>query len=171
MFKYLSRFQTLSTRMAMSSQSLQDILTNEPGIAAVIAEMSELIPGVPASQANLKTLLEYVVKQRQIWINDSDDIMIEIVVPTRHKKKELLVSVHSKRELWCGLKQRSYVWCNSFECTEDGLLKALFSAKQNRKRYKEEGACLDCDRSGGNEPPRKKGMPKCENCMLKAIVA
>ena len=78
----------------MSSPSLQDIVTHEPGIAAIIDQMTELIPGVLASQANLKTLLEYVVKKHQLMIADSEDICIEIVV-NKHRKKERIVRLLS----------------------------------------------------------------------------
>ena len=164
----------------MSSPSLQDILAHELGMANMIDQMSELIPGVLASKANLTTLLKYVVKAHHLRMPDSDDFSIEIVVNTYRKKKELLVSLHGKPEVWryslnvtCD-KQR-YVWSDSFECTEDGLLKAFIHVKQNRKRYREEGPCPDCDRSDETECPKKrlkaKGMPKCESCMLRAIVA
>ena len=84
----------------MSSPSLQDILAHEPGMANMIDQMSDLIPGVPASKANLTTLLEYVVKARHLRMTDSDDFSIEIVVNTYRKKKELLVSLHGKPEVW-----------------------------------------------------------------------
>ena len=158
----------------MATSALQDILAMEPGLATRIDEMTELIPGVPGSQANLKTLLEYVVKTDVIAIKDIDNIVIDIVVGERRRKKELIVSVLQKGPPRRGDLQRSYVWCESFECTEDGLLKALITAKQNRKRYREEGPCPDCDSPGGDEPLRKKlkakGMPKCEECMLRAVV-
>ena len=158
----------------MAASSLQDILATEPGLAAKIDAMTELLPGVPASQANLKTLLEYVVKTDVIAIKDIDNIVIDIVVGERRRKKELIVSVSQKGPPTRGDQEWSHVWCESFECTEDGLLKALITAKQNRKRYREEGPCPDCDRPGGDEPLRKRlkamGMPKCETCMLKAIV-
>ena len=160
----------------MAASSLQDILATEPGLAAKIDAMTELLPGVPASQANLKTLLKYVVKTDFIEMKDIDNIMIQIVVGKRRKNKILIVSVSGLQK---GPPERVdlrwlHVWSDSFECTEDGLLKALITAKQNRKRYREEGPCPDCDSPGGGAPLRKKlkakGMPKCEECMLKAIV-
>ena len=158
----------------MAASSLQDILAKEPGLAAKIDAMTELLPGVPASKQNLKTLLEYVVKTDVIAVKDIDNIMIDIVVNERRRKKELLVSVLQKGPPTRGDQEWSHVWCESFECTEDGLLKALITAKQNRKRYREEGPCPDCDSPDGNEPQRKKlrakGMPKCEECMLRAVV-
>ena len=159
----------------MAAPSLQEIFAKEPGLAAKIDAMTELLPGVPASQTNLKTLLEYVVKTDVIAIKVIDNIMIDIVVGERRRKKELIVSVIQKAPPRRGDQEWSHVWCDRFECTEDGLLKALITAKQNRKRYREEGPCPDCDSPGGSAPPRKKlkakGMPKCEECMIKAIVA
>ena len=163
----------------MSSPSLQDIVTHEPGIATIIDQMTELIPGVLASQANLKTLLEYVVKKHQLMIANSDDISIEIVVNKHRKKKELSVFFHGKREVWRfpsnrACDQRPCLSSDLFECTEDGLLKALIHVKHSKKRYREEGPCPDCDRSDETEFPKKrmkaKGMPKCEDCMFRAIV-
>ena len=70
---------------------------------------------------------------------------------------------------------RPCVCSEVFPCTEDGLLQGLLYAKQNRKRYREEGPCPDCVRSDESLRPVKKlkaqGMPKCEACMFKAIVA
>ena len=156
----------------MAAPSLQDIFAKEPGLAAKIDAMTELLPGVPASKENLKTLLEYVVKTDVIAIKVIDNIMINIVVNGRCRKKELTVSVQKEGQVWSDRTQRSCIWCDSFECTEDGLLKALITAKQNRKRYLEEGPCPDCNFPG--EPLRKKlkakGMPKCEKCMLRAVV-
>ena len=164
----------------MSSPSLQDILAHELGIANMMDQMSELIPGVPASKANLTTLLKYVVKAHHLRMTDSDDFSIEIVVNTYRKKKELLVSLHGKPEVWrhslnVACDQRPCVWSDWFECNEDGLLKALIHVKQNRKRYREEGPCPDCDRSDETESSRKrlkaKCVKKCESHMLRAIVA
>ena len=156
----------------MATPSLQDILATEPALVAKIDSMTELIPGVPASKENLKTLLEYVVKTSVIEMKDIDNVIIKIVVNGRRRKRELLVSVQKEGQVWSDRTQRSCIWCDSFECTEDGILKALITAKQNRKRYREEGPCPDCDFPG--EPLRKrlkaKGMPKCEKCMLRAIV-
>ena len=161
--------------------SLQDILATEPGLVAEIASMTELIPGVPGSKQNLKTLLGHLMKRGGFdLVGTEDHISIAILVPRYKKKKAFEVQVLGKAEVVRRadfvFNERPCVCSEVFECTEEGLLEGLLYAKQNRKRYREEGPCPDCDRrSHESHPPKKKlkamGMPKCENCMLKAIVA
>ena len=163
----------------MATPSLQDILATEPGLAARIDAMTELIPGVPASKENLKTLLEQLIKDGRFESGGSDDISIVFYVTNQNrKKKELMVKLLGKAEVIrradLEYNQRPSVCIGVFQCTEEGLLEGLLYAKQSKKRYREEGPCPDCHRPGGDEPLSKKlkamGMPKCENCMLKAIV-
>ena len=152
----------------MAAPSLQDILAKEPALVAKIDAMTELIPGVPASKENLKTLLEHVMKSSSYRLNVDDDSRITFYADNLIKT-HFLVSVFAKAE-----EGDTRICFQVFPCTEDGLLEGLIYAKQNRKRYREEGCCPDCDSPGDGEPPRKKlkakGMPKCEQCMLKAIV-
>ena len=162
----------------MATPSLQDILATEPGLAARIDAMTELIPGVPASKDNLKTLLEQLIKDGRFESGGSDDISIVFYVTKTRKKKELMVKLLGKAERIrtadFEYNQRPSVCMGVFQCNEEGLLEGLLYAKQSKKRYREEGTCPDCDRPGGDEPLRKRlkamGMPKCETCMLKAIV-
>ena len=163
----------------MATSALQDILAREPGLATRIDEMTELIPGVPASKENLKTLLAHVMKEGHCDLEGADQTSILIIVAKHKKKKEFMVKVLGKaekvRRADLEFNQRPCVCAEVFQCTEDGLLEGLLYAKQNRKRYREEGPCPDCVRSHESHPPKKKlkakGMPKCEACMLKAIVA
>ena len=163
----------------MSSPSLQDILAHKAGMANMIDQMTELIPGVPASKENLKTLLEHLMKQGSFDLGGTDETRVLLLVAKCRKKTRIEVQLLGKAEVvrWeHGVyNQRPCVCIQLFECTEDGLLEALLYAKQNRKRYREEGPCPDCVRSDESHPPKKKlkakGMPKCEACMLKAIVA
>ena len=162
----------------MATPSLQDILATEPGLAARIDAMTELIPGVPASKDNLKTLLEQLIKDGRFETGGSDDISIVFHVTKTRKKKELMVKLLGKAERIrtadLEYNQKPSVCVGVFQCNEEGLLEGLLYAKQCKKRYREEGPCPDCHRPGGDEPLRKRlkalGMPKCENCMLKAIV-
>ena len=163
----------------MAASSLQDLLATEPGLAAKIDAMTELIPGVPASKENLKTLLEHIIKDELFYLTGSDDIQIvfHVMNPTR-KKKELMVQLLGKaeriRQADLEYNQRPCVCHKVFKCTEEGLLEGLLYAKQSKKRYREEGPCPDCNRTDETQPLSKKlkamGMPKCETCMLKAIV-
>ena len=163
----------------MATSTLQDILAREPGLATRIDTMTELIAGVPASKENLKTLLEHLMKQGETALEGTDQTSILLLVAKQRKKKEIMVKVLGKaervRRAVIEFNERPCVCSEVFECTEDGLLQGLLYAKQNRKRYREEGPCPDCVRLDESQPPRKKlkaqGMPKCEACMFKAIVA
>ena len=57
----------------MATLALQDMLAVEPSLADRIDSMTELIPGVPASKQNLKTLLEHVTKERDLFLTGTDD--------------------------------------------------------------------------------------------------
>ena len=164
----------------MAASSLQDILAKEPGLAAKIDAMTELLPGVPASKENLKTLLEHLMKEGS-FASDTDETSktsILFLVQQYRGKKEFEAQVLGKVEVVRsanGVYDRQPCVCSKvFKCTEEGFLDALLYAKQNRKRYREEGPCPDCVRSHESHPPKKKlkakGMPKCEECMFKAIV-
>ena len=163
----------------MATPSLQDILATEPGLADSIDAMTELIPGVPASKENLKTLLEHLMKEGSFDLEGTDETRVLLLVAKCRKKTRIEVQLLGKAEVLRleheVYNQRPCVCIQLFECTEDGLLEALLYAKQNRKRYREEGPCPDCDRrSHESDHPKKKlkakGMPKCEGCMLGAIV-
>ena len=162
----------------MATPSLQDILAIEPGLADSIDAMTELIPGVPASKENLKTLLEQLIKDGRFESKGSDGTSIVFYVIKNRKKKDLMVKLLGNleriRTAEFEYNQRACVCLEVFKCNEEGLLEAFLYAKQSKKRYREEGTCPDCDRPGGDEPLRKRlkamGMPKCESCMLKAIV-
>ena len=159
----------------MATSTLQDILAREPGLATRIDTMTELIAGVPASKENLKTLLKHLMKKGETTLEGTDQTGILLLVAKQRKKKEIIVRVLVKTEVHGDYDSRPCVCSEVFPCTEDGLLQGLLYGKQNRKRYREEGPCPDCVRSDESQPPRKKlkaqGMPKCEACMFKAIVA
>ena len=163
----------------MAASSLQDILATEPGLAAKIDEMTELLPGVPASKQNLKTLLDHLMKRGYFDLGGNDDTSIQFHVAKLKRKKDFMVKVLGKAEVVrradFEFNERPCVCGEVFPCTEEGFLEGLLYAKQNRKRYRDEGPCLDCVRSHESHPPKKKlkakGMPKCEECMIKAIVA
>ena len=163
----------------MAASSLHDIFATEPGLSAKIDAMTELIPGVPASKQNLKTLLKHLMKRGHFDLGGNDDTSIEFHVANLKKKKDFMVKVLGKAEVVrrrdFEFNERPCVCGEVFPCTEEGLLEGLLYAKQNRKRYREEGPCPDCDRrSHESHPPKKKlkakGMPKCEDCMFRAIV-
>ena len=162
----------------MSTPSLQDILATEPGLAGRIDAMTELIPGVAANSGNLRTLLEQLIKDGRFESKGSDGTSIVFYVIKNRKKKDLMVKLLGNleriRTAEFEYNQRSCVCLEVFKCNEEGLLEAFLYAKQSKKRYREEGPCPDCNRTNETQPLSKKlkamGMPKCESCMLKAIV-
>ena len=169
----------MQVQQAMATPSLQDILATEPALVAKIDSMTELIPGVPASKQNLKTLLEHPMKQGSFHLGGTDDTSILFLLQKYKKNTRIEVQVLGKAEV---VRRANDVYdrqpcvCSKvFKCTEEGFLDALLYAKQNRKRYRDEGPCPDCVRSHESHPPKKKlkakGMPKCPECMIKAIVA
>ena len=115
----------------MATLSLQDILATEPGLAAKIDAMTELIPGVPASKQNLKTLLEHLMKEGSFHLGGTDDTSIEFLVAKHKKKKEFMVQVLGKAEMVrradLVFNQRPCVCSEVFKCTEEGLLESLYT--------------------------------------------
>ena len=83
----------------MATSALQDILAAEPGLATRIDEMTELIPGVPASKQNLKTLLEHVMKEGHCDLEGTDQTSILLLVAKHRKKTRIEVQVLGKAEV------------------------------------------------------------------------
>ena len=77
--------QAFVFRSAMTSPSLQDVLAAAPHVADSIDAMTELIPGVPASKQNLKTLLEHVMKEKHFIFGKDVETIVQIFV-TKKKK-------------------------------------------------------------------------------------
>ena len=71
----------------MATPSLQDVLATEPGLTARIDAMTELIPGVPASKENLRTLLEQLIKDGRFESKGSDGTSIVFYVTTKQEEK------------------------------------------------------------------------------------
>merc|ERR1712137_145976 len=112
--------------LVMATLSLQDVLAVEPSLVDKIDSMTELIPGVPASKQNLKTLLEHVIKEGDLFLTGADDTS-GVKMHVIKKSKELWVKVMGKaqevRYAHGVYKERPCV-CNAlFKCTEEGLLK------------------------------------------------
>ena len=161
----------------MATPSIQDVLAAVPAVAELVDGMTELTPGVPASEHNLQTLWTYMnrVVYREIA---SDGMLVVLQLSSKRKGvyQDLRVQVQGKHED-CRHGDRTYqlrphICEETHKNTGEGLLQCLLFARQSLKRYRAEGACPDC-RSTGRHPVRvlkAAGMPRCENCMLMAVI-
>jgi len=151
---------------AMAALTIQDVL-RYPLVSQTINEMNELIPGVPVTRENIQTLFD-----------NYEDVIMGFrraghgmgVRSSRHKK---LISV----DIYAPVTGTVVILAEKqFPNTPDGFFQALMWIKDVLKRYREEGPCPDCarDERTDQQPARKRmklaNMPKCNDCMLKAIV-
>ena len=152
----------------MTAPSLQDVLNIVP--AAMIDSHNELIPGVQASKQNLNTLLEYIKKEDIMTYTSRDEPGVTI---RSWRQKSIQFYIFGPFQAWKDTSNRPQLCCKEVRHNEDGLLKGLCWAKGGLKRLRDEGTCSDCE-SGPNEYPRKRlkavGMPKCEECIIKAVL-
>ena len=153
--------------------SLQEVIDRVPAVAAMVDEMNEIIPGVPATEKNLKSLLEELVDRCE-----SEPCDPTYMVRSANAMPMCEFTIYSHRDpddtssapqLVVYLRDvRAYITHKGFPVTPDGLLKGIVWAKKSLKRYREEGPCTDCG------PPYKKlkleGFPKCFDCTIKKAV-
>jgi len=161
----------------MAAPSLQDVLAAVP--AAAIDVHNELIPGVQASRENLNTLLEYIKKEDGIrsTMIDADKPTVSIIPHKLRNRRFIVVALWGPLQTWSRRNVtdncRPCLAKTELELSEDGLLEGLCWAKEGLKRLRDEGPCADCE-SGPTEYPRKRlkaaGMPKCEGCMIRAVL-
>jgi hypothetical protein len=146
------------------------VLRNLPDhLASRVDAMNELIPGVPASQRNLITLLAGV-KRGMLCLEEGAGEPSVVLHLLQNKKPKLLADLLGAEEELSVPDDmphaaRPVIARELFEPTASGMLEAVCWAKRSLKRYSEEGLCPDCS----NEL-RAEGMPKCSRCMLKAAV-
>ena len=152
----------------MTAPSLQDVLNIVP--AAMIDSHNELIPGVQASKQNLNTLLEYIKKEDIMTYTSRDEPGVTI---RSWQQKSIKFYVFGPFQACKDTSHRPHLSYKEVKHNEDGLLEGLCWAKSKLKRLRDEGTCSDCE-SGPNEYPRKRlkavGMPKCEECIIKAVL-
>ena len=152
----------------MAAPSLKDVLAIVP--AAEIDANNELVPGVQANQKNLNTLLEHIKKDDVLTYTSRDEPGVTI---RSWRRKSLLFNIFGPFQAWKDTSNRPQLGFKEVKLDEDGLLEGLCWAKQGLKRLRDEGPCPDCA-SGPNDFPRKRlkavGMPKCEACVIKAVL-
>ena len=165
------------------ASSLLSAVMETPEIAAAITSCNEILPGMPASRANLKALLDH-------FAEDERGGSLNMVLPcegpefleggtvtfrtfTRREKKQknrfLNVFIVSAKE-WTSqtqypglsLQPPYRVSCSIdvkvFDYTEDGLLAALVWVKDRTKYLKAEHYCPSCRVDG----PRTRPAPGVE---------
>ena len=145
----------------------------DPNIAAEVDKWLDLVPGVPANNENLKTLLRYV-KAKQV-VHLGPDTQPSALVATCRKALAVTICTPPETVQTTGntFSVAPTVGRKEFDLDEAGLHKAIVWAKYSLKRYREEGPCPDCCNNPGERPRKRiraEKMPKCEECILKAAV-
>ena len=143
-----------------------------PAVAGMIDEMNEIIPGVPATEKNLKTLLGELMDHWEAEENfdqtyevHGDDTYPSCdfeLVTHDNDRRELLVNLINSRPLG---GRREVVENKFFPLTPDGLLKGIVWAKKSMKRYIAEGPCPDCERPN-HKRLKVEGFPSCFKCTI-----
>jgi len=162
----------LRCSFASFAMALQQAL-KRPGIVQQIDAMNELFEGVPASEENLKTLLEHLDKTEGVFMGTRDGpiMMIGVAHVRQGRKNFSQVYVHlegPQQRPPVGLIYRDVLYKEFFKYGTDGLPKAIVTGKRKLKDYRERGTCSDCESA---ERPRKRlkaeRMPVCAECAIK----
>ena len=143
-------------------------------IQSVTNSFLELVPGVPANQKNLKTLLRWIAENPQSprWLKFSGEMMMTIDTTGTKKKPKLHAVLRGPERSVYGtgmnFRIRDPIADQTRPATETGLLETIVFLKKALDKYRTEGTCDTC------LPPRKRlkadGMPKCEECMLNEAI-
>jgi len=164
----------------MATPSLQDVLAAVPAVAEQIDGMTELTPGVPASEESLRTLWTHVNRVVLFDSVDTDGTRVNINTTCRRKgtPRDMCVMVHGPPEN-CRRDGQTYqlrprICDETNKNTSEGLLQCLLFAWRSLKRYRDEEPCPACCTSGVAAPPVKKlkaaGMPSCADCSHTAVI-
>lgn len=133
-------------------------------VVAEVNSYNELLPGVPANNENLQTLLQFLKDRQRIVLGPQTEAFVELMNFGD-------ITVHITNPEYPG-SGRVRMAKKELALDEQGLHKAIVWAKYSLKRYREEGPCPGCNNS--EERPWKRlradKMPKCEECILKAAV-
>ena len=150
-----------------------------PAVAQLVDEMTELLPGCPASAQNLETLWTYI--NQVVYREFATDGML-VVLQLASKKKGVYQDLHVQvlgKPVDCRrgdqtFHLRPHICKETHKNTGEGLLQCLLFARQSLQRYRAEGACPDCRSADLARHPvrvlKAAGMPRCEKCMLTAVV-
>ena len=162
----------------MAAPSLQEVLAAVPAVAELVNEMTELLPGCPASAQNLQTLWGHLQGLTQTNVNHSAGhlAVFKMLDKKKGKYQTIRVEVLGKpvdfRRHDGNFRLRPFICEETHPNTPEGLLACLIFARQSLYRYELEGACPSCSSAIG--PVRKLkavGMPRCAPCMLRGVIS
>ena len=165
----------------MATPSLQDVLAAVPAVAELVDQMTELLPGCPASEQNLQTLWSHLQGVTQKSLEHPAGFLV--VLQMFSKRKGVYQTMHVQvlgKPVECRRRDGSNFPLRPLICeethrnTSEGLLQCLIFARQSLYRYSIEGACPSCCSGFAGLPVRKLkavGMPRCADCMLTGVVA
>ena len=150
-----------------------------PEIAAAIDACTEIIPGMPATRANLKILLDRfstergdhmeLVKEGPEWL-DGGKVTFSTFTKRQGKRnvRLFMVRIYSAPESFTRnssvvipFKEGCTIDQKEFDFTEDGLANALAWAKERATRLKAESYCPTCSVDGARTKPTRvvEGAP------------
>ena len=166
----------------MATPTLQDVLAAVPAVAELVDQMTELLPGCPASEQNLQTLWGHLQGVTRKSLDHPDGFLV--VLEMFSKKKGVYQTMHVQvmgKPVDCRRRDGSNFPLRPFICKEthrntgEGLLQCLIFARQSLHRYSTEGACPGCCNAVFAGLPVRKlkavGMPRCADCMLTAVIS
>ena len=140
-----------------------------PAVAAMVDEMNEIIPGVPATEKNLKSLLEELVDRCE-----SEECDPTYMVRSANAMPTCEFTIYSHRDpddtssapqLVVYLRDvREYIAHKVFPVTPDGLRELIAWVKAVAKDLKERGVCPKCP---GQATIRLPTADYCARCSLK----
>jgi len=186
-YSYLALILLLSCScLAMSNaQATPQIASLPVEVSALIQSSLELLPGVPASDANLKSLLEHLVSQEIVYmggvLRDGRQPSVEFRI-NRKKGSRLDVRVvdsctskHSTFVIGIGsaFSWQSALFARSYNPNTAGLLEAFVDVKSVLSDLKQRGTCPTC---ASDVPYQKRrrllapAMPQCSSCMFNSIL-
>ena len=166
----------------MATPTLQDVLDAVPAVAELVDQMTELLPGCPASEQNLQTLWGHLQGVTQKSLEHPAGFLV--VLQMFSKRKGVYQTMHvqvmgkpvdCRRRDGSNFPLRPLICEETHRNTSEGLLQCLLFARQSLHRHSTEGACPRCcDAVVAGLPVRKlkaAGMPRCADCMLTAVIS
>ena len=166
----------------MATPTLQDVLAAVPAVAQLVDQMTELAPGVPASQQNLGVLFACMQKDVNQEFSFPDGCLVQLDLDFKKKGvyQDLRVRVlgpclttRYDGQIWCHL--RPCLTSETHKNTSEGLLQGFLFARQSFRRYSTEGVCPNCRSADLAHPPVRRlkaaGMPCCADCMITTIMS
>ena len=146
----------------MATPSLQAVLAAVPAVAEQIDAMTEVAPGVPASEENLRTLWKHVNRVGIFESLDTDGMRVCVTMTSlRGEFQTMCIMVKGPPENYSRdgvtFQTRPNICNESNKNTSEGLLQCLLFARRSLKRYRDEGPCPACCTSDAVDPPPLHG--------------